>query len=507
MQNSKTSEVMVKEVSALNTFWVVQYLGERHSSLDLQELIEQIAQRFPCYVENLETGKVEQVSLNHLQMPRHWFSHRFVKALYDLIQEHIPDPRLGYKIGSSLYRAQPIVRTALGVSLLGTHRMANRVSKEAAKYNRTKQYQIHKLGKGLVNIRITLNPGIVAGEFIVQYNAGCFASYARLAGATDISVDVICIDPGPDSPGESGRGIWDFKLRYQEPGLLTRLTKAVLLNFPWIRAMAERAEIVETEHQEQIFNRDTIIRERTEHLLSIQQKLIDEERENIEQKLQKISLELVTTEERERRAIAEDLHDSVTQLLALSLSRVKSTQQNNSGIDELEEVREYLEQAVTDLRSLTFQISPPVLYDFGLEAALEWLVTEVNGRQGMRLVFSNLLDSPLNPGQAQKVTLYRALRELVINMVKHSQTKDGQILLRQEDGIFVAEVADEGIGFDPDTLKPGFGLFSLEDRLLCLNGKMTILSAPGEGTIVQLSMPLEQIASDQVSGITVHAEG
>ena len=493
MKDNHQKMAMPKEVSALNTYWLIQYLHEHHPDLDISDLIRQISHQFPCYVENLQTGKVEQIALEHLQIARYWFSHRFVKTLHDLIQLQIPDPRLGFKIGSTLYKTQPLVRTAMGVSLLGTNRVVKKISQEAAKFNRTKQYRILQLDKGSAKIRITHNPGIVICDFTMQWNAGCFVSYARLAGATDIQVELICVDSGPNSPDENSRAIWDFEIRYREPGVLIRLSKTILRRLPWVGKLIERAESVEIEHQEQIFNRDNIIRERTEKLLSIQQKLIDEERENIEQKLQKISMELVTAEERERRAIAEGLHDSVTQLLAISLSKIKSTRQNDAAFEVLIEIQDYLEQAVTDLRSLTFQISPPVLYDFGLEAALEWLVDEVNSRHNMELLFSNLLEEPLNPGQSQKVTLYRALRELVINMIKHAQTPHGQIQLFLENDHFVAEVADEGIGFEPEQADKGFGLFSLEDRLLYLDGKMKIIAAPGEGTIVQLSIPLDHM--------------
>ncbi|SHO49579.1 Histidine kinase [Desulfopila aestuarii DSM 18488] len=250
------------------------------------------------------------------------------------------------------------------------------------------------------------------------------------------------------------------------------------------------------EHQEQIINRDNIIRERTERLISIQERLIEEERASIGKKLQAISMELVTTEERERRAIATDLHDSVTQLLALSLSRIKSVQRRKPEMGELHDIRTHLEQALTDLRSLTFQISPPVLYDFGLEAALEWLVTDINIRHDMCLVFSNLLSRPLAPDQQAKVTLYRVVRELVINVVKHVRTREGQIILREDGDLFVAEVADEGKGFDIAQVSGnGFGLFSLKDRLLYLGGDLTIDTQPGEGTVVQIIIPLSNLSS------------
>ena len=152
--------------------------------------------------------------------------------------------------------------------------------------------------------------------------------------------------------------------------------------------------------------------------------------------------------------------------------------------------------ALKDLRGLTFQISPPVLYDFGLEAALEWLAEDVNQRHNMRLVFTNLLKGELSIGQQQSVILYRLVRELVINIIKHAQTPDGQILLRLSRTQFIAEVADEGVGFEASCIKEGFGLSSLEDRLLHLNGKILIMSNPAEGTVIQVRVPLDALCSD-----------
>ena len=278
---------MPKEVSALNTYWLIQYLQENYGDLDLQQLIDTIAQMFPCYVENLQNGKVEQVSLEHLLNPRYWFSHIFVKALHDLIQEHIPDPRLGFKIGRTIHKTQPVIKAALGIPLLGTHRVAHRVSREAAKYNRTKQYHVQRLGKGRVDIRIIHNPGIIPSDFTMQWNAGCLASYARLAGATNVRASLHCIDSGLETIEESSKAIWDCELRYQEPGVLTRLTKGILKTVPWIKKLTEHAEAIEDEHLEQIFNRDAIIRERTTALAEANKimRLEIEERRLVEQAL------------------------------------------------------------------------------------------------------------------------------------------------------------------------------------------------------------------------------
>lgn len=257
---------MPREVSALNTYWLVQYLETHHPTLNIEALLARIHSQYSCYVENLQTGAIEELSQAHLKNPRYWFSNQFVLTLHQLIQEQIPDPRLGFKIGSSMYATQPMIVTALGMPLLGTRKVALKVSKEAAKYNRTKQYLIRELDKGLVKIRILHNPGVMTNAFTMQWNAGCFASYARLSGAKNVSVDLECIDPGPTAPTQDSQAIWDFTIRYQEPGLFSRLAKSALRNLPGIRKLVERAEAIEDDHQEQIVNRDRIIRERTSEL-------------------------------------------------------------------------------------------------------------------------------------------------------------------------------------------------------------------------------------------------
>jgi signal transduction histidine kinase len=480
------TECMPKQVSALNTYLLIQYMDEHHSDLDLELMIKEISQTTPCRIENLQTAVIEDVTLEHLRSTRYWFSNQFVKAFHEKISTAVSDPRLGFRIGSLLYKTQPLIRTAILIPFLGPRGIAKRVSIEPTKFNRTKAYQLLELTKKSAIIRITHNPDIDTCNFAMQWNAGCMASYARLTGATNVTVDLRCVDFGT----EQGGSIWDFSLRFTEPPLLTRLAKGILFSIPWFRQINDRAELIEADHIQQIIDRDAIIRERTDHLVSIQRQLIDQERKSIEQKMQFMSMELVATEERERKAIAEDLHDSVTQLLAISLKTVKKLT-TRSDTEDLTDIREHLEEALTDLRSLTFQISPPVLYDFGLEAAIAWLVEDINQRHAMRLIFSNLLDAPLNPTHQEKVTLYRAVRELVINMVKHACTDSGQVILRGEENTVLIEVADEGVGFAPDSVKRGFGLYSLKDRLSMLNGDMEIMSVPGDGTVVLLSVPLD----------------
>ncbi len=491
-QSDIQTDCMPKQVSALNTYLLIQYLDEHHPELHLELFIKEISQTIPCRIENLKTAVIEDVTLDHLRSTRYWFSNQFIKAFHEKISTTVSDPRLGFRIGSLLYKTEPLIRTAVLIPFLGPRGVAKRVSSEPAKFNRTKEYKLLKLTKRSAIIRVTHNPDIDACNFTMQWNAGCMASYSRLAGATNVTVDTQCIDSGTDKGGS----VWDFTLRFTEPPLLTRLAKGLLFSIPWFRDINNRAELIEADHIQQILDRDFIIQERTNHLISIQRQLIDQERNSIEQKLQLMSMELVATEERERKAIAEDLHDSVTQLLAISLKKIKQLTARQK-TDDLMEIGEHLEEALTDLRSLTFQISPPVLYDFGLEAALEWLVKNVNQRHSMQLIFSNLLETPLKPSHQEKVTLYRGVRELVINVIKHGCTDSGQVILRAEENTVIIEVADEGVGFAPDSVKRGFGLYSLKDRLSMLNGDMEIISAPSDGTVVLLSVPLDCSFADE----------
>ena len=294
MGDSRHNEVMPKEISGLNTFWLLEYLQEHWPDLNIENLIEKIRGRFPCFVKNLQTGNVEQVTITHLKNPRYWFSHQFIQALHELIQEHIPDPRLGFKIANTIYKTQPILKTTLAIPFLGTHGVARRVSKEAAKFNRTKQYLIQDLQKGLIKIRVTHNPGIVASEFTMQWNAGCFASYAKMAGATDIDVTLCCIDAETDESEKLKGSTWDFEIRYQEPGRLARLTKSLLINIPLIKRLTERAEAIEDELQEQILNRDNIIRKRTAELAQTNKAMALEitERKEVEKTLRQTQMQL-----------------------------------------------------------------------------------------------------------------------------------------------------------------------------------------------------------------------
>ncbi len=214
--------------------------------------------------------------------------------------------------------------------------------------------------------------------------------------------------------------------------------------------------------------------------------------------LQDMSAQLAAAEEKERKAIADDLHDSVTQTLALSILKLKqfSRQAKGEKLLQLSEIREHLEHAVDEIRSLTFQLSPRVLYDFGLQAAIEWLADDMQKKFGLVVHVKSMIDNALELNATIRVILFRATRELLINVFKHAKTNTAGVRLFIDKNYLNILVEDHGAGFseirDTQNKSGGFGLCSIGERLQALDGKMIINSEPENGTRIVLRVPLEQ---------------
>jgi signal transduction histidine kinase len=217
-----------------------------------------------------------------------------------------------------------------------------------------------------------------------------------------------------------------------------------------------------------------------------------------QRQLRHLATELLLTEERERRAIATELHDSIGQILAFSsielgnMTKSSSTQATKG----LKRVRKHIEQAITAMRTLTFNLSPPVLYTFGLEAAVEDLAEQSSKEHNFRCDFICGVNSMPMSNEVQ-VLLYRAVRELLANIAKHAMANTVKIALNRVDNMVKITIEDDGVGFDQgkagdvsDELK-GFGLFSIRERLSHFGGSFEIQSGLGRGTKVMLTAPLE----------------
>jgi len=212
--------------------------------------------------------------------------------------------------------------------------------------------------------------------------------------------------------------------------------------------------------------------------------------------LRKLNEHLVYTEESERRAIASDLHDSVTQTLAMCISKLKDIREveGSKEPEHLQEVQVYIEQSVREIRSLIYRLSPPILDDFDIEIALGFLIEKINEKHDSQFSYVNHIDVPIPVDHAIKVTIYRAVSELITNILKHAGTLIGNIEISYASNEILLNVSDKGAGFDTNAVQNqeirGFGLNSLSERIQNFGGVVTINAAPGVGTDICLTVPV-----------------
>lgn len=224
--------------------------------------------------------------------------------------------------------------------------------------------------------------------------------------------------------------------------------------------------------------------------------------------LRRLASELSLTEERERRRIAQELHDQVGHNLARMKFQLQELRPRQGSI-ELDTVLQVLEETIHASRNLTFELSPPVLHELGLGAALEWLVHQLQVNYGVAGEYGD--DRQLKPlSEDMRVVLFQAVRELLVNVGKHAQAASAHVRACVDDGMIRIEVEDDGRGFDPAAVHQrtaaGFGLFSIHERLAHMGGAMTIDAAPGRGTKIILTAPLagEEGTAFPVSLETTH---
>lgn len=230
----------------------------------------------------------------------------------------------------------------------------------------------------------------------------------------------------------------------------------------------------------------------------------EEDIHSYQQQLRSLAAELSLAEERERRRIATILHDHIGQILAMSKIKLGSLIESSpSSVDNgnITEIRGYIDQAIDYTRSLTCELSPPILYAFGLEAALEWLSERTMEQFGIVCEFEN--DCQMKPVSEEiQVFTFTAVRELLANVVKHAKASRAKVTARRMNRNLVIHVADDGVGFNPSRVKShlydnqGFGLFSIRERLRHLGGQMEVKSIKGRGTRVILEEPLAEQAED-----------
>jgi signal transduction histidine kinase len=212
-----------------------------------------------------------------------------------------------------------------------------------------------------------------------------------------------------------------------------------------------------------------------------------------QEKLRQMAFDAALTEERERRRIAADLHDQIGQALAVAQLELEALRDGSAEPAALDDAIELLARSSADVRTLLFELSPPILYDLGLGPAISWLAEDFGKRWGLAIEVQ--AEDDRRPLDELTATLaFRAVRELLSNVLKHAEATRARVTLRRLDQQLSISVEDQGVGFElePATLSQasGFGLFSVREQISRLGGTLSIETASGQGTRVRLQLPL-----------------
>lgn len=215
--------------------------------------------------------------------------------------------------------------------------------------------------------------------------------------------------------------------------------------------------------------------------------------------LQALATEMTQAENRERHRMATVLHDHLQQLLVAAKMRVSLLSDdavNDQMRAEIISIEETLAQSIEASRTLTAELSPAILRDAGLAAALHWLARWKLTKHKLHVEVQ--ADPEAEPHNDDlRAFLFRATRELLFNVVKHSGVSRARVTLeRTPDGMSRITVSDAGRGLSPakltnaDGSHSGLGLFGIRERLSLLGGRFEVHGSPGEGTRVSISLPI-----------------
>jgi PAS domain S-box-containing protein len=213
--------------------------------------------------------------------------------------------------------------------------------------------------------------------------------------------------------------------------------------------------------------------------------------------LRSLSLQLTLIEERERRKFATFIHDQIGQALFSAKIQLEALEQavpHEDGQKSVNKITSLLEQVIKDSRDLTFEVGAPILYQLGIEAALRGLVEKANKSGEVSATFSS--DEIIKSlDEDMSIFLFRAVQELLNNIVKHAQAHNVEVSIFSKGGQTCVSVKDDGIGFtysEPDQFMAEdyrFGLFSIKERLVHFGGQLLVEAGLGQGTCVTLIVP------------------
>ncbi|OXM13840.1 PAS domain-containing sensor histidine kinase [Paenibacillus herberti] len=208
-----------------------------------------------------------------------------------------------------------------------------------------------------------------------------------------------------------------------------------------------------------------------------------------QEQLQQAMAGMMQIQEEERRRFSRELHDGIGQSLfsfKISLDRILS----ESADPRLEGLLSEVFQLMEEVRGMAWELRPSVLDDLGIVPALRTYIQNFEKHYGIRVQFNYSLSG--RPELAAETALYRIVQESLTNMGKYAGVSEVSVSLQENDGLLEAVIRDSGVGFELKQHSRGVGLLSMEERARAAGGRLEIESAPGDGTVVRLLLPLSR---------------
>lgn len=218
---------------------------------------------------------------------------------------------------------------------------------------------------------------------------------------------------------------------------------------------------------------------------------------NYQKRLKDLNSKLIVAEENERKRIAEYIHDGLGQdliLTSLKLSSVLRKKLDDESLKIIKETSDLLNETINSARSLTYDLSPPILHELGLVAAIRWKLDQVYDKFNIETQVKNNTER-IEVQDEIRALIYRIVCELITNVIKHaSAAKIIVEIIENEDSLYIA-VEDNGKGFNQEketgaSEYKGYGLFSIKESLDSINGSLIINSIINQGTKVKVLVPV-----------------
>jgi len=210
------------------------------------------------------------------------------------------------------------------------------------------------------------------------------------------------------------------------------------------------------------------------------------------------SVLILEGQEEERKRIAMDIHDGIGQMLTSLKFQIESINLKEAAKAEskISEIDQLIKQIIKEVRKVTFNLKPTVLGDYGLQAALNVFIQEIGKLIDIKLIYKTEGELYRLPQKIEN-NIFRIIQEAINNAIKYSEADVVEIFLRQTGNDLTIVVKDEGKGFDPKivearsvNIESGRGFFNMYERTEYVNGRLEIVSDPGKGTTVRLSVPM-----------------